>query len=339
MLILYIVVGIIICLLVIFFIFAKLIHRRIFGQRFEPDGIVKYYALEDYPNLKEEKVEITTKKGFLRGRLYFYQREEYKGILVFSHGMWGSHKAYLQEMEALARNGYKVLGIDAYGTELSDGKNIRGLGNSLLTLTLAVSYVKKTYPLEKIYVMGHSWGGFAAANIAKYHKDIQGIVAMSPFLSVTKILKHQLPKILHFLLPFIVLIDAIHCGKYSFANARKTLKNTEIQTLILHSKDDQMVPYSTSTGLLQRKLHNPYVSYLIVDNKHHNPDYSLEALAYTQEAFSKIKTIKDEEEKLEYRKNLDYHKMGELDEKVFDHILDFLNLYHKYDINKERMEG
>ncbi|MDE7384767.1 MAG: lysophospholipase, partial [Anaeroplasmataceae bacterium] len=322
----YITIGVLVGLIFILYVLAMLVHRSTFGKRWEPDGIVTYYSPIEYPNIKEENVEISTKKGILRGKLYFYSNEKYRGILIFSHGMWGSHKAYFQEIEYLARNGYKVLGIDAYGTELSDGKSIRGLGNSLLTLDKAVNYIKKNYPKEKIYVMGHSWGGFAAANIAKYHQDLTAIVAMSPFLSVAKILKHQLPRILYPTIPFLVLIDAVHCGKYSFANAKKTLKNTHVNTLILHSKDDPMVPYSAATGHLQMTISNPKVQYDIVDGKKHNPDYTVEALAYTQDSYAKLKTITTAADKLEFKKNLDYHKMGEIDEKVFDDILDFLNL-------------
>lgn len=324
MLVLYVTLGIIAGLILLLCILSAIIHHQSFGKRWEPDGIVKYYDLEEYPNLSAENIEIPTKKGKLRGKLYFYSQEKYEGILVFSHGMWGSHRAYLQEMEILARNGFKVLGIDAYGTELSDGKNINGLGSSLMTLDEVITYVKTTYPDEKIFVMGHSWGGFAAVNIAKYHKDIEAIVAMSPFISVRQILKHQLPKFLYPTIPFLVLLDALHCGKYSFANARKTLKKSMVNTLIIHSRDDQMVPYKKATGYLENHIKKENIQYCIVDGKKHNPDYTIEALSYTQSAFAKMKSIENEAECLEYRKKLDYHKMGEIDKKVFDVILDFL---------------
>ena len=158
MLALYITLGVIAGLILLLFILSAIIHHLSFGKRWDPDGIVKYYGVEDYPNLLYENIEITTKKGKLRGKLYFYSQEKYKGILVFSHGMWGSHRAYFQEIEILARNGFKVLGIDAYGTELSDGKNIKGLGSSLLTLDQAITYRKNIYTNEKIYIMGHSGG-------------------------------------------------------------------------------------------------------------------------------------------------------------------------------------
>ncbi|MDE7105574.1 MAG: lysophospholipase, partial [Anaeroplasmataceae bacterium] len=238
--------------------------------------------------------------------------------------MWGSHCAYVQEIERLAKDGFKVLGVDAYGTELSDGKSILGLGNSLLTLDYTLSFVKRNYPNEAIYVMGHSWGGFAACNIAKYHK-VEKIVAMSPFISVFKTFKLLLPKLLYPTLPFLMLIDTLKCGKYNLANTKKTLKSTQVNTLVLHSLDDPMLPFEKTTGRIQKKNINPHVCFHIVDGKKHNPDYSYEALSYTEEAFKKLKSIDSVEEKLAYKKGLDYHKMGELDEKVFDVILDFLN--------------
>ncbi len=324
MVIVYSILGALFGILLILFLFAFFLHHKIFGKRWEPDGIIQYYDAKSYPELEVTPVVIPTKKGTLRGNFYQYPKEESVGILVFAHGMWGSHRAYLQEIELLARNGFTVLGFDYYGTELSDGKNIKGLGNSLKSLDAAVSYIKKAYPQEKIYVMGHSWGGFAALGIAKYHPDIERIVAMSPFISEFRIYKHLLSKVLYPLIPFILLIDSFSCGRYSFVHAKKVLKTTRVKTYILHSKDDTMVPYKISTEVLQKKLNQPNIQYEIVDNKRHNPDYSLEALEYTKEAFTELNSIKDANQKLEFRKNLDYHKMGELDENVFHHIITFL---------------
>lgn len=322
--IVFIILGSILGILLLVFLLALYIHHKVFGKRYEPDGIIRYYSENDFLGIEVEVLEIPYKKKYLRGKLYSYPEKIKKGIVIFSHGMWGSHCAYVQEIERLAKNGFKVLGIDAYGTELSDGKSILGLGNSLLTLDNTIPYIKKIYPNEKIYIMGHSWGGFAASNIAKYHR-VEKIVAMSPFISVFKTYKLLLPKFLYPTLPFLVLIDAIKCGKYSFANTNRTLKSTQVDTLVLHSLDDPMLPFKKTTGRIQRKNINPHVCFHIVDGKKHNPDYTYEALRYTEEAFKKLRDIANAEEKLTYKKGLDYHKMGELDEKVFDVILDFLN--------------
>lgn len=324
MLYLYISLGIILGLILIGFLLGGLIHHKAFGKRWEPDGIIKYYHPSEFEGFHTSPVSISTKKGAIRGNIYSYDRDSYQGICVFSHGMWGSHNAYIQEIELLARAGFRVFGFDYYGTELSDGKSILGLGNSLMSLDVAVSYVKRVYPNEKIYVMGHSWGGFAAASIAHYHKDLEKIVVMSPFISVRSILKQMLPKLLHPVIPFILIFDALHCGKYSFAKVKKILTHTDIPTLILHSLEDSMVPYAISTGILKNEVKNNKITYRIVDGKKHNPDYTLEALAYTKSSYEAISLIVDETEKMNRKKQLDYHKMGEIDEKVFDIILDFL---------------
>ena len=318
-------IGVILGIILLCFFLAFLIHRKTFGKRWEPDSIVKYYEKEDFIGLVAEKVEIPTAKGLLRGFFYKYPTKSKEKILVFAHGMWGSHRAYLQEIELLAQAGFIVLGFDYFGTESSDGKNILGLANSLKSLDCAICYVKKSFPNRRIYVMGHSWGGFAASSIAKFHPDLAGIVSMSGFISSRMIFKHLLPKPIHFVIPFLILLDSIKCGGYSYTKVVRVLKSSKVPTLILHSRDDTMVPYLSSTAVVQRKVLNQKIYYHIVDGKRHNPDYKKEAFDYAIEVQKELLQMKTAEERLEYRKTINYHKLGEIDLDVFGVITDFLN--------------
>ncbi len=322
--ILCIIIHILFGIILLLFSISLIIYYKAFGKRWDPDGIIKYYSIDDYNNLKSDDVSIKTKKGLLRGKKYYYLYDNYKGIIIFSHGMWGSHRAYIQEIEILAKNRYYVLAIDAYGTELSDGKAIKGLGNSLFVLDEAIKYTKMYYNPEDIYVMGHSWGGYAALNISNIHSDINKIIIMSPFISVKAILKIFIPKFLYICIPFLLLFDYINFGKYSLYNGKRSIKNTNIKTLILHSKDDLVIPYNKSSYLLE-KINNKNVSYYILDGKNHNPDYKDSSILYAKECMKKINEIKDEDLKLAYKKSIDYHKMGEIDNNVFNVILEFLN--------------
>ncbi len=319
----YILICIILSIFLLIFSISLFIYYKAFGKRWEPDGIIKYYQEEDYINFKSEDVSIKTKKGILRGKKYYYQKDNYKGIFIFSHGMWSSHRSYIQEIEILAANGYYVLSVDAYGTDLSDGKAIKGLGNSLFVLDETIKYSKKFFNSQDIYVMGHSWGGYAALNISKIHNDINKIVIMSPFISVKDALKTFLPKYLYICIPFLIFFDFINFGKYSLYNGKKSIKNTNTKTLILHSKDDLVIPYNKSTNLLE-KINNKNISFYIVDGKNHNPDYKYSSILYTKECLEKIKIIKDKDLKLAYKKSIDYHKMGEIDTDVFNIILEFI---------------
>lgn len=304
---------------------AFLIHKIIFGKRWTPDGIVKYYTLEDYEGLEAKAVSFPGKKGLLRGNIYAYPKKDDLGIVVFAHGMWGSHQAYLQEIEALAAAGYKVLGFDYTGTDLSDGKNICGLGESLKSLVYALTFVKNdpVYSKDKVYVIGHSWGGYASSAIAKYYPNLDGIVTMSAFISVYRQFFLVLPKPFRFLAPFLVVVDFFKCGRYSLDCTKRILKKTKVKTLMVHSKDDPMVLYKKSTGLIKKKIQNNNISYLLVDDRLHNPDYSKEAISYMKECHSAMKTM-SKDEVLEFRKNMNYHLLGQLDPEIINSILNFL---------------
>ncbi|MDE5715546.1 MAG: alpha/beta fold hydrolase [Anaeroplasmataceae bacterium] len=320
----YIIVGsVILGVLVLLFILAGVIHHNIFGKRWMPNGITKYYEKEEYVGLEAKEVSFIHKNNQLRGFWYSYPLKEQKGIIVFAHGMWGSHKAYLQEIEYFANCGYQVLGFDYTGTELSDGKNIVGLGNSLACLDSAISYVKQNYPNENISVIGHSWGAYAAANILKYHPDINHVIAMSGFVSLSRILKGLFPKYAYIIIPFIIGIDYMHCGKYSLANSKKTLKKTTQKVLILHSEDDTMVSYQINTKYLKKKLNMKNLQFLIVSGKNHNPDYTIDAIMYSKESFAKAKTLSGDE-KISYLQSLDYHRMGALDSDIMSMMVRFL---------------
>ena len=318
--IILIVIGII---FIIYLLIAIYQHHKLFGKRWDPDGIIEYYSAFQYLDLMIEDVKFNLNNQTLRGYFYFYEKENYKGILVFSHGMWGSHEAYIQEIELLAREGYKVLGFDYLGTDLSDGKNIKGLGMSLRCLDAAIKYVKSISD-EKIYVMGHSWGGFAASNIAKYHNDIAAVVAMSPFVSISRLLSKSAPLLIKPFIPFFILIDWINCGTYSFSNSLKVLKKSNVPTLILHSKDDHVVDYYKNTYVLEKRIKRNNLKFIILNGKKHNPDYSDDALQYALECNKEMSQLKGEK-LLIYRMKIDYQRMGEIDNNVFSKIIDFLN--------------
>lgn len=324
MIALYIGLGFIFLFIIFGFVVAFTYHKKMFGNRWQPDGITKYYELNDFPNLDASPIEFKRKKVTLRGFIYSYKKEEYKGILVFSHGMWGSHKAYLQEIERMAKAGFLVLGFDYCGTDLSDGKNTRAMSESLVSLDYAIRFAKKQYNNYDIYVMGHSWGGFASVNIAKYHPEIKKIVAMAPFMSVPKLLKSTISKKLWVFIPFMMVLEFIKSGFHAFSDGIKVLNKTKSNTLILHSTDDFLVKYQYHTGKLLENNKNKLVRIVTIDKKRHNPDYSLDAVEYMIDMNKKLRTISDNEEKINFRKTWDFKRMGTLDDQIISDIVDFL---------------
>ena len=318
----WILLGIIVLILLAYMIIGFVLHHALFGKRFTKDPIVKYYSLDMYEGLKSNPIDFEYNKGKIRGNIYYYDKDNYNGIVVFSHGMFSCHLAYLQEIEYLAKNGFKVIGFDYYGVEISDGKNLRGLGNSLACLDKVVFEVFKLYKNEKIFVMGHSWGGYASLCISKYHKRLTGVVSMSPFIKATNLLKGLAPSFLYPALPFFLLKDYFSCGKYIFENGINVLNDTSVNVMVIHSKDDHMVKYYSNTYLLTEYVKKENVKFIILNGKKHNPDYSYEAIEYSEKVYHDLENI-DNEEKIIYRKNIDYQLMGKLDNNIMDKIVEY----------------
>ena len=320
----WILLGILVFIVLVYMFIGFYFHHMMFGKRFTKDPIVKYYSVDMFENFKFEPIEFDYKKGKIKGNIYYYELEKYKGILVFSHGMFANHEAYLQDIEYLAKNGYKVIGFDYFGTEYSDGKNLRGLGNSLACLDFVVFETLKKFKDYKVYVMGHSWGGFASLCIQKYQTRLAGVVTMAPFVKAPNLLLNMGPKYLYPALPFFMLKDCISCGAYSLDNGIRILKEGKVRTLVLHSRDDHMVNYYKNTFLLTEYVKRNDVSFIILNGKRHNPNYSKEAIDYTVEVTEKLTSLPNEE-KLDYRKSLDYQLMGKLDLEIMDKIIKFLD--------------
>lgn len=325
-----------ICLLVIFAILLFIIvlflavvlnfHNKMFKHRCAIDPLVKNYTSEEF-NLSYKPFEVEYKNEYIRGNIYSYPKDKYEGLILYLHGMWSTHNSYMQDIEYFARNGYLVLGIDYLGTGMSTGKTLKGFGSSLLCADACINAIKQDTILSKydLTVIGHSWGGYAASNIAHYHKDIKNVVALAPFSSISCLIKGTIPKPLWLITPFFLLVDYINCQKYSLNKSYKTINETNVKTLILHSKDDKVVNYKYNTKVVEEKCKNKNAKFIIVDGKNHQPYYSLRATNLLRDYYIKTRELALDEEKLKsYKTNTDYHALGELDLDIMNEILSFI---------------
>ncbi len=311
-------------LFIVVLLFTIKAHNNLFMHRFTPDPLVKNYEAEEL-GLKFTEIEFKSQNDTIRGYIYYSDIKHDDSIVVFCHGMWSTHKSYLQDIGYIANNGYMVMSFDYNGTNISDGKSLKGLSQSLACLDNAIKFIKENplYKNKKIYVVGHSWGGFAAINSPQYHNDISGVVAISPFISISGVLKGMTKKPLWIAIPLFILIDRIRVGKYAYKNAIKTLKKYDGKALVIHSKNDYMVSYKYNTNILQRKINKDNVKFYINEDRFHNPHYKKESVDELVKYLSKVESLKGEEAK-NYKMNVDYAKMGELDPIVMDEIINIL---------------
>ena len=306
------------------------IYKKAVIHRYDDNGYIKYFSAADFSGLKAEPVSFLSGKNTLRGFFYSYENCRSDALIIFCHGIGGGHLSYMTEIELLCRAGYRVLAYDNTGCMTSDGENIVCLSQSLADLDAAVTHLKKEgifNKYESVYVIGHSWGGFAAGNIAAFHPEIKKAVVIAGFISVKNLLmgvlkgengakKLVINKILDF--------EKEIAPKYCDANTAETVKNTNTKFLFAYSKNDPAVSYNHNAALLPKTENTDFI---IFDDRLHNPNYTLDAVTYMNKVFAdfnkkkiKLRTL---EQKKEYFAAADWVRMTRQDEDFWKQVLAF----------------
>lgn len=308
-------------------VFNNMVHKRC-----EPKEYLYYLRESDYEGLKSKPIEIRSSKGhLLRGKLYHYDQEDLKDdcLVIFEHGMWSGHNSYMSEIETLCRGGYVVLGYDHTGCFESEGEETYGFLQSLLDLNDVITYLRseEKYKGLKIYVVGHSWGGFSTMNISKLQK-IDRFVAISGFISLKDIINQNVP----FFLPYSrkKLLEYESQGS-EHASVTGTNQPKDTKALFIYSRDDKMVSYKKHFKKLEKALDSHEdVSFLILDGKGHNPNYSDEALIAKNQMQNDLEKslkegkLKTSQECKEFAQKYDWKKITEQDGEVWEIIFNFL---------------
>ena len=307
-------------------IMVLIVYKKMFGYHFTHDPLVTTYTPE-IVGVTSTPIEIDLSGEMIRGGLYSPKSgdTDKSKLVILCHGMWGSHMSYMQEVGYLCSSGFDVLAFDYIGTAASDGKTLGGFGQSLRCLDRVVKYAKSSPELShrEIWAFGHSWGGYAVTNIVKFHPDITGIVALAPAASFEAVAKNVFPKGIHFLIPAAKLTDRIKMGRFANQTALKSLENYGGKALFIHSVDDPMCPYITTTGAVKDKYGDRF-DYLILKDKGHNPQYTYEGLALMRDYSNTMKKIATEDERNEYKKSTDFLKMGALAPEIMDAAVEFI---------------
>ncbi|MBO4406716.1 MAG: alpha/beta fold hydrolase [Clostridia bacterium] len=320
-------------------IFEKQILKRYRAaafRRYDDTGTARYFGPEDFPGLIAEPVSFPNRAGdLLAGWFYSCFAPKEGRLVVFDHGIGGGHRSYMKEIALLAEAGYRVFAYDHTGCMASGGECTRGMSGSLADLDDALSYLRETHgiPDESISVIGHSWGGFAALNISRYHPFLSHVVAISGFLSVPRLLASSLggfPLPAPYREAICALERDVNPG-YADSDAISSLAGSGAKVLLIYSDNDP---------LIRKKLHydplyeafsqKSNFTFLLEKGKLHNPHYTREAVgllsAYMRELSrkSKRRQLKTEEQRAAFRASFDWDAMTAQDPDVWEKILDHL---------------
>ncbi len=309
-------------------------RNALFVRQDNPRGIF-YFSPADFPGLQAHAYDFTAKAGHpLKGWFYHYDNPIPGRLLVFDHGMGNGHRAYMREIDVLAKAGYLVYAYDHPGCMTSGGASTNGFAQSLSDLDDCITVLKQEAALQdrKICVMGHSWGGFSTINIAAIHPEITHVVSMSGFVSVEKIIEQTISGVLAPYRKTLLALEAQTNPDYVNFNAAESLQNVSAKVLLIYSSNDSVVSKAVHFDTLQKALSGKSnIRFLLVHGKDHSPNYTTDAVTYKNQFFAEFQKA-EKKKQLEtvakqdaFMARYDFRRMTEQDSRVWTIILDYLN--------------
>ena len=307
-------------------------YRGMMHTRCDDTETVFYFSVENFPSLKAEPYAFSSSMGHtLQGYLYQYEGAREGRLIVFDHGFGGGHRAYMKEIERLARAGYVVLAYDHTGCMESGGESANGLAQSLCDLNDCLCAIRKDARFSgvDISVMGHSWGAFSTMNIVALHPQVSHIVAMCGFVSVEEMMKTFFGGLLSPYRKAVLALEKASNPDFVQYHAVNSLSQSDTKALLIYSANDTLcrpVHYDILKAGLRGKEN---IRFLYVQNKGHNPNYTEDAVKLlgtfsgARAKFLRKKNV-SEEEKRRFVSSFDWEAMTAQDESVWEQILTHL---------------
>lgn len=265
------------------------IVRKVYNDTYKRVKLEKYTDNLRYADVKDRypRRGITFISGDNRLQGYIYGDYDADKMIVMAHGLYNSQEKYLGMIRALVDRGWTVFAFDNTGVCESEGKNGKGLVQAVLDLDSALTFIENDPELsrKRIYLIGHSQGGFAVCAVLNFDHNIAGVVSISGFTTTYQVQsehgRHLYGSISVIMNPFIALEEKRRFRKYSGISSIEGINRSDIPVLIMHGTGDDFVDYN-SAGIIHHKneITNPNVTYMALDyperNGHSDILYSLE---------------------------------------------------------------
>jgi alpha-beta hydrolase superfamily lysophospholipase len=210
---------------------------------------LRYEDLEaQYPR---SLVSFKSGNNLLQGYVYGLNQEQ--GLVVVAHGIGGGADSYLPQITYFVDQGWRVFAYDATGSFDSEGTTTKGFPQALIDLDAALTYIntQEEFADLPILLFGHSWGGYAVANILHYDYEIAGVATVSGANSPMGIIYEQgrsmMGGFINIEYPYLWLYQRILFGKTASLNAVDAINRADVPVLIIHGTEDELVSYEGSS--------------------------------------------------------------------------------------------
>ncbi len=312
-----------------------------FFERYERPDYSVYPGLYDYEKLREvlPRETFTFMSDGVRLAGYFYPSADAKGLVVVAHGFHAGADDYLPLIEAIVNGGYSVIAYDIAGTYDSEGDSNVGMCQTLKDLDAALNYVKEDNLLSKmpLFLLGHSWGGYAVSSVLELHPEVRACVCIAPMYSGASIMVEKAEqyagKIAYASKPIFDIYQKILFGDYVNYNAVRGINSTDIPVLIAQGVDDKVITAKEQSITAHRaEITNPNVEYywgLGSQGDHLGIWHSDASCEYQRDVESRLKLLELEagreltgEERAEFYKGIDHRLYSEVDPVLLSKIFE-----------------
>ena len=319
---------------------AKALYHKIFQRLERPDYDI-YPGLYDYKKVEEVLPRTTftfTSVGNKLTAYYYESKQKPKGLIVLVHGFHSGSDDYLPIIMFFVEHGYNVFSYDGCGTYESEGKDLRGFSQGLVDLDNALNFIKKDkrFKKQKLFLFGHSCGGFAVNTVINYHpKDVEAVASIAAVNNCYKLILEKgdqyagevasqgFPK------DFLDSYQKTIFGKYVRFDAVSGVNKTKIPFFIAHGNNDKTISYEEQSLISHRdEITNPNVTYMTTSGNqsgHTSIWHSKRSNEYQEEVDKTIKKMKSNkkthDEIAEYVSTVNHELYSEINLELFETVI------------------
>lgn len=245
--VLLLIVGYVILALLLYLFQSRLLYHPAVSSR----------ALEATPaqaGLPFESVTLTTGDNIaIEG--WYLPVPKNRGTLLFFHGNAGNISHRLESLRQFHSLDLAILIVDYRGYGRSQGHPTET--GTYLDAQAAWHYLttQRKIPAREIIIFGRSMGGAIAAQLAA-HAQPGALIVESTFTSI--------PDLAAELYPFI---PARWLSRFQY-NTRRFLQAVACPVLIIHSRDDELIPFAHGQALFEAA--HPPKQFLALNGDHNN---------------------------------------------------------------------
>jgi pimeloyl-ACP methyl ester carboxylesterase len=311
--------------MILYTILAHSFDQAVNHKRSDGSPAYPYFKASDF-GVNEKPFSFHSGPWILRGSRYAFGPGPYKALLVFFHGYGSGRNAYAKPISLFARQGYLVYAFDYTGCMESEGPYIYGLGQVGKDQKAFFEWLDHDPEAQGLdrYVLGHSWGGYAALLASNPVYKVKKIISIAGFNRVSDEYKALIPqeksKLLFFLTRFYLWV---RLGKWGNLAASEVIKKSTCRILYLQGDEDKMVTLAAGMNSLKKDLPDQAnLTYEIVPHRGHQCFLTMESEDYVNLIFDKKLDSPESDPNLK----MDLEKAGHENKELVQRMFDFLAL-------------